>query len=131
MASSRLPDPYDREVGLRIRALRLSRKMSQTELGEQLGVTFQQVQKYELGANRVSAGRLRRIAEIFGVAVSTLFQAEQEQDGRARDASAHLRTPGAPQLLEAYAQIRDRDLRRNLVELAERIVLISRRSNAN
>ena len=60
------PDPVDVEVGRRIRVQRMARGMSQTELGKRIGVTFQQVQKYEKGANRVGAGRLTRIATLTG-----------------------------------------------------------------
>src|SRR5690348_1507474 len=67
------PDPIDVEVGRRIRLQRLARGLSQTELGNELGVTFQQVQKYEKGANRVGAGRLSRIAEALDVSVSQLL----------------------------------------------------------
>jgi transcriptional regulator with XRE-family HTH domain len=60
--SAKSPDDIDVQVGQRIRILRLEAKVSQTELAEQLGVTFQQVQKYEKGVNRVGAGRLTKIA---------------------------------------------------------------------
>jgi transcriptional regulator with XRE-family HTH domain len=71
--SAKTPDPVDIAVGHRIRVERLSRGMSQTVLADQLGVTFQQVQKYEKGVNRVGAGRLTKIAEALGVPVSTFF----------------------------------------------------------
>jgi len=63
------PDATDQSVGQKIRAQRIMRGLSQTELGNKLGVTFQQIQKYEKGSNRVSAGRLQRIAEILEVPV--------------------------------------------------------------
>src|SRR5215475_13236549 len=66
-------DPVDAEVAKRVRALRLERGLSQTELSDALGVTFQQVQKYERGANRISAGRLFRIAKVFDVPVTFFF----------------------------------------------------------
>jgi transcriptional regulator with XRE-family HTH domain len=66
-------DPLDIEVGRKVRALRLERNMSQEKLGDALGLTFQQVQKYEKGANRISAGRLQRIAEILGVPTTAFF----------------------------------------------------------
>ena len=64
---------HDVEVGQRIRARRMAKGMSQTELGNLLGVTFQQVQKYEKGVNRVGAGRLVRVAESLDVSVSFFF----------------------------------------------------------
>lgn len=129
MAAYRIFDPYDREVGLRIRSLRKSQRMSQTDLADRLGLTFQQVQKYEKGSNRVSAGRLRRIAEIFEVPVSALFGDYKGGGEATKDPLAHLRVPGAVDLLEAYSRIQDRELRRILVQLAERIVLASQRSS--
>src|SRR5215211_1737448 len=73
MKDPKKPDPVDVEVGQRIRIQRLQSGLSQTALAEQLGVTFQQVQKYEKGVNRVGAGRLTKIAEVLAVPVSTLF----------------------------------------------------------
>src|SRR5947207_5598420 len=66
-------DPRDVEIGKRIRALRLERGLSQTELGALLDVTFQQVQKYEKGANRVAAGRLQRISEALEVPITFFY----------------------------------------------------------
>ena len=60
--SAKMPDPLDVMVGAKIRIFRIHRRISQTELAEQIGVTFQQVQKYETGMNRVGASRLSRIA---------------------------------------------------------------------
>src|ERR1700730_16340593 len=73
--NKRSADPRDFEIGRRIRPLRRERGLSQTELGTPIGVTFQQIQKYEKGANRVSAGRLHRIAELFNVPI-TFFYAD-------------------------------------------------------
>jgi transcriptional regulator with XRE-family HTH domain len=64
----------DLHVGRRVRLIRLSKKMSQESLGDHLGVTFQQVQKYEKGVNRISVGRLYRLATIFGVPIGAFFQ---------------------------------------------------------
>src|SRR5215467_7011268 len=72
-------DPRDAEIGQRVRALRLQRGLSQTELGNLISVTFQQVQKYEKGANRISAGRLQRIAEVLGVPVAHFFAAAEHR----------------------------------------------------
>lgn len=67
------PDPIDRFVGARIRGRRLGLRISQTKLGHAIGVTFQQVQKYESGTNRVGASNLFRIAKALGVEVSFFF----------------------------------------------------------
>src|ERR1700674_2142829 len=71
--NKRSGDPRDTEIGRRIRALRLERGLSQTELGNLLGVTFQQIQKYEKGANRVAAGRLQRVAESLDVPITFFY----------------------------------------------------------
>ncbi|MDH6273609.1 helix-turn-helix domain-containing protein [Rhizobium leguminosarum] len=68
------PEPVDIQVGTNIRGLRLLRKMTQMEVAKHLGITFQQLQKYEKGANRVSASKLHKMATIFGVRVEALFE---------------------------------------------------------
>ena len=103
-------------VGERIRVRRLMLKMSQGALGKKLGVTFQQVQKYEKGITRVSASRLQRIADILGVKPSYFFS---NQEGEGNDAEMKLMaTPGAVDLLRAYAVIKP-NVRRAVVALAE------------
>ena len=72
----------DRAVGARIKNLRLRKKLSQTALGEQIGVTFQQIQKYESGANRISAGRLVQLAKFFGVPVGAFYREVQVRDAK-------------------------------------------------
>lgn len=129
MPRSRKTDSYDREVGLRVRTLRLSRRMSQNDVGERLGITFQQIQKYENGANRIGAGRLQRIAEIFEVPVAVLFGASRREGRAGVDPFEGLRTPGALQLLEAYGRIGDRVIRRAFLRLAEQVAVTSRRSS--
>ena len=119
--SPKSPDAIDALVGRNIRAQRVARRVSQTTLGQRLGVTFQQVQKYEQGANRVGAGRLIAIARALDVPVMTLLHGAG--DGR----------PGAPppveliadrlplRLVQSFAQISDRAVRRSLVKLVEDI----------
>ena len=112
----------DRLVGSRITVLRKARRMSQTTLGNAVGVTFQQVQKYEKGQNRVGAGRLREIARLLDVPVSTFFEdadtPERVQPGGAReDVLGFLNGADATELLHAYAQIRDEQMRRDLLAL--------------
>ena len=69
-----MPDPVDILVGRNVRQLRSRRRVSQLELGEALGLTFQQIQKYEKGTNRVSASKLHQIALFLGVEISALFE---------------------------------------------------------
>ena len=74
--SSQEPNDIDRHVGAQIRDLRLAIGMSQETLGGQIGVSFQQIQKYEKGSNRVSASRLWRIGKALGAPVQDFFPAE-------------------------------------------------------
>src|SRR6266513_2706142 len=124
---TKAPDARDMDVGRRIRAQRLVCRMSQTELANQLGVTFQQVQKYEKGVNRVGAGRLTRIAEVLGVPVATFFSGKEMLDSDPTKESGNasplqlLTVSGAFRLLRAYAEIEDGNLRRSIVDLVEQI----------
>ena len=79
----RSPDRLDIEVGLRLRTFRLQKGLSQERLGNQLGLTFQQVQKYEKGINRIGAGRLQRIANILEIPVGDFFDLAQTRRNRA------------------------------------------------
>jgi transcriptional regulator with XRE-family HTH domain len=119
MPGMRKTDSRDRAVAVRIRALRLARGMTQSKLGGLLGVTFQQVQKYETGANRIGAGRLQRIAEIFEVPLAALFDSPPLRREGAADPFEALRTEGAARLLQAYGGIRSATVRRAFVRLAE------------
>jgi len=124
--SVKRPDPVDIEVGHRIRIERLARGLSQTALANQLGVTFQQVQKYEKGVNRVGAGRLTKIAEVLGIKVGTFFTGKEmleSEPPKAGEASPLklLTVSGAFRLLRAYADIEDSNLRRAVVDLVEQI----------
>jgi transcriptional regulator with XRE-family HTH domain len=121
MPGSKKTNSYDRAVAARIRALRLARGMSQSELGGLIGVTFQQVQKYETGANRIGAGRLQRIAEIFDVPLATLFESPVVRRKGGADPLEALGTAGAARLVEAYSRIRDAMVRRAFVRLAEEV----------
>ena len=111
----------DHVIGRNIRIHRLAKKMSQTELGEHLGVSFQQVQKYENGTNRVGSGRLYQIAAILNVHVGTLFKggegAEKASDSGLLDLLAE---PQSVRLIRAFAKITDNAVRRSLVQLAEK-----------
>ena len=107
----------DRLVGIRITALRKARGMSQTALGNAVGVTFQQVQKYEKGQNRVGAGRLREIARLLEVPVSAFFEESEQRANAQEDVFGFLSAHGAIELLRAYAQIEDEQMRRDVLAL--------------
>jgi transcriptional regulator with XRE-family HTH domain len=118
------PDPIDVEVGRRIRIQRTVRGISQSTLGRALGITFQQIQKYEKGTNRVGAGRLTRIAKELDVPVGVLLGADGEAPKELSDGSntlEYLAMPGAIRLLQAYAQIADKGTKTALIDLAEQI----------
>jgi transcriptional regulator with XRE-family HTH domain len=112
---------HDIEVGQRIRARRMAKGMSQTELGQMLGVTFQQVQKYEKGVNRVGAGRLVRVAEALDVPVSFFFGATDAGSEDTREILGFLDTSYSLRLLRAFSRIPSGGIQRAVVELIESI----------
>jgi transcriptional regulator with XRE-family HTH domain len=87
--NTKVPDPVDIIVGQNIRKLRAKRRISQLELGEALGLTFQQIQKYEKGTNRVSASKLHQIAMFLGVDISALFEGANAADRPGLSAEAY------------------------------------------
>ncbi|MEA2899018.1 MAG: hypothetical protein QOJ84_4633 [Bradyrhizobium sp.] len=116
----RRPTSADSQVGASIRAHRLMAQMPQEDLARRLGVSFQQVQKYEKGTNRVGAGRLPLIAEIFNVPVGPFFTGSAVGAGGAVPANLVTDTASV-RLLTAFVEITDTSIRRNLSELVERI----------
>jgi transcriptional regulator with XRE-family HTH domain len=128
--STKAPNPVDKYVGSRVRMRRIMLGMSQEKLGEALGLTFQQVQKYEKGTNRVGASRLQQISEILQVSVSFLFEggpgAILHADGFAEAASPayvsdFLATSEGLALTRAFTRINDAKLRRSIVDMVEQI----------
>lgn len=123
MTDSKLPSGIDRVVGQRIRWRRRELKLTQERLGELLELTFQQVQKYEKGVNRVSAGRLYEIAGVLGVPISYFFEGaeeflEAEQSEFAEDEDephAPVMTPETLELISAFQKIEDVSLRKSLL----------------
>jgi len=112
----------DVEIGRKIRALRLERGLSQTGLADGIGLTFQQVQKYEKGTNRVSAGRLQRIAALLNIPVTFFYSGmgERTKETETRNAGiALIQTKGAMRLLRSYGDIPSRTTKYALVTLAE------------
>ena len=121
--------PIDTQVGKRVRMRRLMLDMSQTQLADALGVTFQQVQKYESGQNRISAGRLQRVAEVLNVPVALFFEGVVGASGGSEalrasspaDVFEFLSTVDGVALVKAYMQIKETKLRRSIVHLFEAI----------
>lgn len=119
-ADTKSPTPTDRRVGARIRMQRTLIGMSQEKLGELLGITFQQVQKYEKGTNRIGAGRLLAISNALGVPVTYFFE-EYGAPSERSDLSAIerlLSTREGVALAEAFVRIESSALRRALINLA-------------
>jgi transcriptional regulator with XRE-family HTH domain len=119
--AGRRPNQTDVAVGQRIRTFRQAANLSQTELADQIGVTFQQVQKYENGTNRVGTGRLMHIARALDVPITAFFDrlAKPAHKGQANTARmAELSgIPAARKLLGAFAKIDDPVLRADIVNL--------------
>jgi transcriptional regulator with XRE-family HTH domain len=121
------PNPIDRHVGARVRLRRKMLKMSQETLGEALGVTFQQVQKYERGANRIGASRLFRTAQVLQVPVGYFFEGLDVEGGPTVQGFAEddqtpliydfIASPEGVALASAFGQITDPQVRRRVLEL--------------
>jgi len=116
-------DAIDRQVGVRVRMQRVALKMSQQKLAAELGISFQQVQKYEKGSNRIGASRLRRLAEILQVPVGFFFEdfpvSGRKQAPLPSYISDFLTSADGLALTEAFMRIRDARQRRCIVILVE------------
>jgi len=119
--------PVDVHVGKRVRIRRRLLDMSQADLGDAVGLTFQQIQKYERGANRISASVLYRFSEVLDVPVSFFFDDMPADVAGPKRPPSELEAPdlcafGSPEalsLVEAYSRIEDPKVRRNMFELAK------------
>lgn len=130
---TKVPNPVDRHVGARLRMRRIQVGLSQEKLGEALGITFQQIQKYEKGSNRIGASRLQLAAKVLAVPVNYFFdgaQTEGLEPGSFADPGASASGPGfylppnsldadAAALLAAFRRITDPQLRTLMIELVE------------
>lgn len=115
------PQQTDVVVGHNIRFWRLERKMSQTDLANLLGLTFQQIQKYENGANRVGASRLMQIATALDVPIHVFFDGAGPQTDESESPIKFVGDQQALRLVRAFADIDDAGLRRSVVNLVEGI----------
>jgi transcriptional regulator with XRE-family HTH domain len=129
--AKKAPNPIDKHVGSRVRMRRMMLSMSQEKLGDALGLTFQQVQKYEKGTNRIGASRVQAISNILQVPVSFFFEGAPKLPG---DTSAGFQQAPSPayvsdflatsdglSLTKAFMRIKNSKLRRRIVELVEGI----------
>jgi transcriptional regulator with XRE-family HTH domain len=129
MTRAKAPNPTDKHVGARVRMRRLMLSMSQEKLGKALGITFQQIQKYEKGTNRIGASRLQQIAHILEVPISFFFDGAPMAKG-AWNASAAAAPDDVTELLStsvglalasAFMRIKNPQIRRSIVRLIEGI----------
>jgi transcriptional regulator with XRE-family HTH domain len=129
--TKKTPNPIDKHVGSRVRMRRMMVGMSQEKLGDALGLTFQQVQKYEKGTNRIGASRLQQISHILQVPVAFFFEGapnvpggtEENLNGAPSPAyvSDFLATSDGLSLTKSFMRIKDQKLRRRIVDLVEQI----------
>jgi transcriptional regulator with XRE-family HTH domain len=129
MANKKQPNPIDVHVGSRVRLRRMMLGMSQEKLGEHLGITFQQIQKYEKGTNRIGASRLQHIARVLSTPVSFFFEDAPGMSPESREAPGMAEAPNTSyvvdflsssegiQLNKAFVRIKDAKLRRRLIDL--------------
>jgi transcriptional regulator with XRE-family HTH domain len=124
------PNPTDKHVGARVRMRRMMLAMSQEKLGDALGLTFQQVQKYEKGTNRIGASRLQQISNILQVPVSFFFEGSPNNSNPESGfseapspsyVSDFLATSDGLALTRAFMKIKTPKLRRRIVDLVEQI----------
>jgi transcriptional regulator with XRE-family HTH domain len=128
--AKKAPNPIDKHVGSRVRMRRMMLSMSQEKLGGALGLTFQQVQKYEKGTNRIGASRLQQISHILQVPVAFFFEGaptvHPHGDGMSEAPSPtyvsdFLATSDGLALTKAFMEIKEPKLRRRIVDLVEEI----------
>jgi transcriptional regulator with XRE-family HTH domain len=130
--AKKAPNPIDKHVGSRVRMRRMMLSMSQEKLGDALGLTFQQVQKYEKGTNRIGASRLQQISHILQVPVAFFFEGaptlHTNADGMGMKeapspayVSDFLATSEGLALTKAFTRIKEPKLRRRIVDLVEEI----------
>lgn len=128
--TKKVPNPIDKHVGSRVRMRRMMLSMSQEKLGDALGLTFQQVQKYEKGTNRIGASRLQAIANILQVPVSFFFEGAPHMPGQLPGigeapspayVSDFLATSDGLSLTKSFMRIKDSKLRRRIVDLVDQI----------
>jgi transcriptional regulator with XRE-family HTH domain len=126
--ATKTPNPTDKHVGSRVRMRRMMLGMSQEKLGDALDLTFQQVQKYEKGTNRIGASRLQQIAHILQVPVSFFFEGGPNEAAAASGGapsptyvSDFLSTADGLALTRAFMRLKDPKLRRRIVELVQQI----------
>jgi transcriptional regulator with XRE-family HTH domain len=118
--SAKTPSPIDVTVGRNVRVWRMAKGLSQAQLAIRLGVTFQQVQKYETGGNRIPTGRLVKLAAILGVPIAALFEGTDAAEP-SRSLLALVSDRRSFRLAHAFAAVKDNRCRLSLVNMVEKI----------
>ena len=118
--SAKRPSSIDIAVGRNVRIWRMAKGLSQAQLATRLGVTFQQIQKYEVGSNRIGTGRLVKLASILGVPIAALFDGAEGADP-SRSLLGLIADKRAFRLARAFRTIEDTTVRLSLVNLVEQI----------
>jgi|ERR1043166_8888291 transcriptional regulator with XRE-family HTH domain len=118
--SAKSPSPIDVTVGWNVRIWRMTRGLTQAQLAHRLGVTFQQVQKYEVGANRIGTGRLVKLAAILDVPIARLFEGTNAAEP-SRSLLALISDRRSFRLAQAFSAIKDNAFRVSLVNMVEKI----------
>ena len=125
------PDPIDQYVGSRVRARRVGLRMSQTRLGDAINVTFQQIQKYENGTNRIGASNLYKVAKTLGVEVGFFFEGMPDFDKKSKRGRKPKETAETPfkedpltsreaiELMHNYFRVDDEQVRRRLAQFVK------------
>src|SRR6202142_3026408 len=123
MIAKKTPNPIDKHVGSRVRMRRMMLSMSQEKLGDALGITFQQVQKYEKGTNRIGASRLQHVSGILQVPIAYFFEGtpgQMKAKGNAPSStyvSDFIATTDGLTLAKAFTQIKSVNVRHQIVKL--------------
>lgn len=114
------PDSIDAHVGRRLRDRRILLGLTQTAVADSIGLSFQQVQKYERGANRISAGRLYQFAQLLDVSIDYFFEGGVGQDaGGSPPSEDPALTREVLSFVQAYHAIDDKDVRQSILELTK------------
>jgi transcriptional regulator with XRE-family HTH domain len=120
--AAKRPSSIDMAVGRNVRIWRMARGLSQAQLASRLGVTFQQLQKYEVGANRIGTGRLVKVAGVLRIPITALFEGTDAADP-SRSLLALVSDARAFRLAHAFSAIKDSTLRLAIVGMVEKIAI--------
>ncbi|TXN62781.1 helix-turn-helix transcriptional regulator [Methylobacterium sp. WL6] len=127
MKTSKIATEADRSIGSRIAALRVANGLSQTALGEALGISFQQVQKYEKGLNRIGAGRLQITADILQVPITAFFTSQVKPVSKLGTKGRSFNDPQVEELVKIFTHNTDQEMRKTILSLLKTAVRLQYR----